>query len=193
MAKEGKPTIEELKSLCNYENGIYISKSGDQYINSLGRVFSLVNRNDKPFTIEDIKRQPELKDFLFAGVVDYRFICNLEATPMTINASNKRKNEKIHPNNFVGPEEQSIFDSALGVSYLITCVLEGKNILLKLVVLERLLKIDCNPIIVDVFIIGEQHLLQILKYFNQWLLLELYLSYIYMTVAMIYMLLIGEE
>lgn len=132
MAKEGKPTIEELKSLCNYENGIYISKSGDQYINSLGRVFSLVNRNDKPFTIEDIKRQPELKDFLFAGVVDYRFICNLEATPMTINASNKRKNEKIHPNNFVGPEEQSIFDSALGVSYLITCVLEGKEYIIKI-------------------------------------------------------------
>lgn len=132
MAKAGKPTLNELKSFCDYDGTIYTSKIGDEYIKSLGRVFSLDNRNDKPFTIEDIKKQPLIGDFHFAGLLDYRFICKLKARPMTINENDKRANEKILPYAFPSVEEENIFNNSLGVSYILTCLLDDKEYIIKI-------------------------------------------------------------
>lgn len=66
--------IETLKTLCNYDGEKYIQKSGTDYINALGQVFPLSNNNDRPFTIDDVKKQPILSDFKFPGVSDYKYI-----------------------------------------------------------------------------------------------------------------------
>ena len=67
--------IEELKKLCDYIDGKYVSKKGKDYIDALSSLFLLKNKNDKPFTVEDIKKQPLLKDFEFSGVEEYKYIC----------------------------------------------------------------------------------------------------------------------
>ena len=124
--------IEELKKLCDYIDGEYVSKSGEDYINALSEVFSLINRNDTPFTIEDVKHQPVLDDFDFSGVTDYKYICKLHAEPMRINSAGRRKNEKIKATDFANADAKSIFKDKLGVSYLITCELEGKEYIIKI-------------------------------------------------------------
>lgn len=125
-------SIEELKKLCDYIDGEYVSKKGNDYIDALSSLFSLDNQNDKPFTIEDIKKQPVLKDFKFPGVEEYKYICKLHAEPMRINREGKRKNEKIKETDFVDENAKSIFKDKLGVSYLITCEIEGKEYVIKI-------------------------------------------------------------
>ena len=132
MAQKDNIDIEILKQLCDFNGEVYISKKGDDYILSLGKVFPLDNINDNPFTIEDIKKQPVLSDFKFDGVEDYKYICKLKARPMTITQDGKRINEKILPENFADTEAERIFKKALGVSYLLTCVIEDKEHIIKI-------------------------------------------------------------
>lgn len=124
--------IEVLKNLCIKENDEYIQKSGKAYIDSLNEIFSLTNKNDKPFTVEDIKREPLLKDFNFSGKNEYKYICKLHVNPMRITADNKRKNEKIKAIEFVSEIEEVIFKKSLGVSYILTCELEGNEHVIKI-------------------------------------------------------------
>lgn len=86
--------IEDLKSLCDFKDGHYESKKGQDYLDALARIFPLDNINDNPFTINDIKQQPELKDFRFSGLIDYKYICKLSVRPMIITTDNRRINEK---------------------------------------------------------------------------------------------------
>lgn len=127
-----KRSIEELKRLCNCIDGEYVSKEGKDYIEALSGLFALENKNDKPFTIEDIKKQPVLKDFKFSGVKEYKYICKLHAEPMRIKKDGKKKNEKIKATNFVDENAQSIFKDRLGMSYLITCEIDGKEYVIKI-------------------------------------------------------------
>lgn len=134
MAKIDSITLDELKSFCDYKDGIYVSKSGDDYINALSAVFNLKNKNDKPFSVEDIKQQPTLDQFSFSGKNEFVFTCLLRTTPMKIE-NNIRKNEKIIPVNFANTTQENIFYKALGVAYMLTCVIDGK---------EHIVKIGCS-------------------------------------------------
>ena len=124
--------IEALKSLCDFKDGHYESKQGQDYLDALARIFPLDNINDNPFTINDIKQQPELKDFRFPGKTDYKYICKLSIRPMIITLDNKRINEKILPIEFASPEAEKTFSQSLGVSYLLTCIIEGKEYIIKI-------------------------------------------------------------
>lgn len=124
--------IETLKTLCNYDGEKYIQKSGTDYINALGQVFPLSNNNDRPFTIDDVKKQPILSDFKFPGVSDYKYICKLSVKPLTITKEKGRVNEKIVPNDFVTKEAQKVFKKSLGITYLLTCVIDGKEHIIKI-------------------------------------------------------------
>ena len=104
--------FEILKILCEFDGEKYIQKYGDEYIKSLGKVFQLNNINDKPYTIDDIKKQPLISDFKFLGVADYRYICKLKVRPLTLLTDGTRKNEKIFAEDFVGDEEKRIFKKA---------------------------------------------------------------------------------
>ncbi len=124
--------IETLKTLCNYDGEKYIQKSGTDYINALGQVFPLSNNNDRPFTIDDVKKQPILSDFKFLGVSDYKYICKLSVKPLTITKEKGRVNEKIVPKDFVTKEAQKVFKKSLGITYLLTCVIDGKEHIIKI-------------------------------------------------------------
>lgn len=132
MAKKDSLDFETLKMLCNFDGEKYIQKYGDDYIDSLGNVFQLNNTNDKPFTIEDVKKQPLLSDFKFLGVADYKYICKLRVRPLTLSIDGNRTNEKILPEEFAGEKEKNIFKKALGISYLLTCVVDGKEHIIKI-------------------------------------------------------------
>lgn len=124
--------IEDLKSLCDYKDGHYESKKGQDYLDALARIFPLDNINDNPFTLDDIKQQPELRDFRFPGLIDYKYICKLSVIPMVITNDNRRFNEKIFPIEFNSPEAERTFNQSLGVSYLLTCVIDGKEHIIKI-------------------------------------------------------------
>lgn len=126
-----------LLGLCNYnpEDGLYYSKEGDDYIESLKTFFQSKNTNDNPFTVEEILEQPSLNDFNFKGVEEFRFICKLKATPMIVDKNNSIKiNEKIIvvENSFESEEAKEIFNNSLGVDYIITCPINGKEHIIKI-------------------------------------------------------------
>ena len=130
--KEGeKLSIDDLKTLCDFVNGEYVSKSGDEYIDALSKLFSFFYKNDKPFTKQDIIKQPTLNAFNFDGKNDYKLICELRATPMIIK-DNKRKNENIEAINFVSNEALETFNKALGVSYILTCCINNNEHIIKI-------------------------------------------------------------
>lgn len=129
MAKDSL-TLEQFISLCDDINGVYIQKSGEDYLNALSHIFPLNNKNDKPFNLTDIKAQPTLDDFSFSGKDDFVFICNLKATPLEIKGD-IRKNEKIQAFNFANKNVKNIFDKALGVAYIFTCEIENKEHIIK--------------------------------------------------------------
>lgn len=131
VGKKNSISIEDLKSLCNFKDNIYTSKYNKEYIDALSNLFALNNKNDNPFTKEDILKQPLLKDFNFIGVKDYKSICKLKAEPMIIK-NNERINERIVSYDFIGKEEENIFKKALGVSYLITALIEEKEYIIKI-------------------------------------------------------------
>lgn len=132
MAKKNSIDIEILKQLCDFDGELFISKVGNDYIQSLGNVFQLDNINDNPFTIEDIKKQPLISDFKFDGVEEYKYICKLKAKPMTITTDGTRTNEKIIPDDFADSEAKKIFKKSLGVSYLLTCYIDNKEHIIKI-------------------------------------------------------------
>ena len=48
MAKKESISIEQLKTFCDFNGEEYISKQGAEYIESLGKVYNLNNKNDNP-------------------------------------------------------------------------------------------------------------------------------------------------
>lgn len=126
-----------LLELCNYNpiDGLYYSKEGSDYIESLKTLFQSKNTNDNPFTLEEILEQPSLNDFTFKGVEEFRFICKLKATPMIVDSTNYTKiNEKIIvvEDSFESKEAEEIFNNSLGVDYIITCPINGIEHIIKI-------------------------------------------------------------
>lgn len=126
-------TNEELIKLCNFDGKKYVQKSGNEYISALSQVFSLVNQNDKPFTLSDIEKQPTLESFKFPGKNDFKKVCSLILSPLEYDPlTNKRKNETIKAVNFVSNEAKKVFESSLGVAYLMTCIINGTERIIKI-------------------------------------------------------------
>ncbi len=134
---KSKEQLDLLLNLCNFnpKDGLYYSKEGYEYIDSLKPIFKSKNTNDNPFTIDEIISQPLLSDFKFKGVEEFRFVCKLKANPMIINPINYTKfNEKIVVvnNSFESEEVKEIFYNSLGVDYLITCPINNKEHIIKI-------------------------------------------------------------
>ena len=124
--------IENYKKLCDFNGEKYVSKKGLEYINALDEVFTLININDRPFLIEDIKKQPRLEDFKFDGINDFHFICKLKASPLTIDKKGYRINEKILAYNFVNDNAKEVFNKSLGVAYILTAVFDNVEYIIKI-------------------------------------------------------------
>ncbi|WP_031489174.1 GIY-YIG nuclease family protein [Ureaplasma canigenitalium] len=127
---KNKKNLEHLKALCDFTDNIYISKMGKEYVQALNSVFSLVNKNDRPFTIEEILEQPTLLEFSFEGKMDFKYICDLKAKPLMI-MDEKRDNEKIIATNFVNQNAIKIFEESLGVAYIITAFIDDTDYIVK--------------------------------------------------------------
>jgi hypothetical protein len=124
--------LEQFIQLCEKGNdGFYVSKTGDDYVNALNLIFGSKNINDRPFTIKDIAKQPKINDFKFAGLREFTYICDLKAEPLRINEK-ERINERIVAINFYDKEKQNMFEQSLGVAYLLTCILDGNEHIVKI-------------------------------------------------------------
>lgn len=123
--------IETLKKLCNFDGDKYVQKTGKLYLEALEDVLGAVNRNDKPFTIDEITSQPKFKDFTFSGVNEFKYVCKLHAHPLIIK-NNHRKNEKIVPYDFANDEMKEIFNHSMGTVYIFTCPYDGNEYLIKI-------------------------------------------------------------
>ena len=135
MNNKAKPDIHELMSLCDFDSAtnMFVSKEEQAYVDALSELYELVNKNDKPFVIDDIVNEPTLDEFDFPGVKEFKYICDLYAEPMKIDPSTrKRKNERIIATNFQGQKELDIFKMSIGVVYIITCCVKGKEHIIKI-------------------------------------------------------------
>ena len=95
MSKKASLSLQQLKTLCDFNGKMYISKQGSAYIEALSKLYDLNNKNDYPFSRADICSQPQLCEFSFSGITEYKYVCKLKANPMEI-INDKRKNEKIN-------------------------------------------------------------------------------------------------
>jgi hypothetical protein len=124
--------FEQFINLCEKGSGdYYISKAGEEYINALNLLFGSKNINDRPFTAKDISKQPIIDDFKFPGLKEFVYVCELKAEPLKINKE-ERINERIIAINFYNKETQNIFEQSMGVAYLLTCLLQGKEHIVKI-------------------------------------------------------------
>lgn len=132
---KGTLTYDELTRITDFDGQKFVSKVGDEYIEGLSSIFNLRNRNDKPFTLEDIKRQPLLSDFNFSGVSEFIFIADLKVKPLvlTINDDNLvRSNEKIEVIQFASKEAKRIYTTSMGLAYILTAVVDDKEHIIKI-------------------------------------------------------------
>lgn len=131
---KGTVSFSNIKVLCDKIGNKYISKSGDSYVSALAQVFGNTNKNDRPFTISDIIKQPTLSEFTFDGKDDFTFICELKAKPLELTISGDhliRSNEKIEVQRFASKDAELIFSKSLGVAYILTCNVDGKEHIVK--------------------------------------------------------------
>jgi hypothetical protein len=126
-AKVRNWNISQIRQLFN-KNGV--CKENDEFVDALSIVVAVHNKNDKPFTVAQIKNQPELSDFNFMGKNDFVYVCNLKAEPIKIK-DNDWINEKIFAVDFVNDTQKEIFNKHLGVTYMLTCKIENAEYIVK--------------------------------------------------------------
>ena len=130
--KQGdKFSIDELKTLCKQKGNLFEAMVGNDYVMALSKLCNLKNKNDIPFTKEEIQKQPTIDEFNFSGKNDYKFICELKGVPMKING-NSVTNETIIPINFKDKNAENVFERTLGVSYILTCKVGQKEHIIKI-------------------------------------------------------------
>lgn len=131
--KANNLSTQQLHSLCEYDvkNNRYVAKCGEAYVKALAEVVNIVNKNDLPFLLDDVIKEPCLDEFAFDGKNDFIYICDLEIQPLTIE-KNERRNEKIIPVSFTSDNAKIVFHSSSGVAYMLTCVVEGKEHIIKI-------------------------------------------------------------
>lgn len=152
---------ELIKQFCDVdENGNYHGKRGKALIDAMESVYGVKNRNDKPFLVDEIVQQPELKDFKFEGVKDFKFICKLKGHLVEIlkeydhklNRTKGRINEYIEAYDFASDDAKSIFNNAVGVVYILTAFVDGKEYIIKIgqsrnTFNERLASYNCGALV----------------------------------------------
>lgn len=128
-----KLTNEELKSLCNYSNEkeLYVSKEKEDYINAISAFVSPKNKNDKPFLIEDIIKEPLLKEFQFEGLKDFSYVGDMVVKPLMITSDNKRINERFIFQ-AVNEDTNNFVKTTLGIVYILACEINGNEYIIKI-------------------------------------------------------------
>lgn len=173
-----KEILEKLKLLCKQlENDSFESLEGIAYVNALYNAFPLKNKNDFPFLERDMLLQPQFKDFKFPGMSEFIPTCILEAKPMTIK-NNEKYNEKIIVKNFLTKEGENIFYKKSGILYLITCLINNKEYIIKFGQSRTNFKLRLQSYNCGSVSILEQQAQQILKFYNLLWPIEDNLNYI---------------
>lgn len=130
--KKGNRTKKELRKIVRKKGDFYYSKSGQAYVDGLSNIFSLENKNDKPFLEEDILAQPKKEDFLFEGMKEFEKVCSLEIEPMKLGKDWLRKNnERILAKNFSSKDWENKYKTARGLTYLIVAVVKDDRYIIK--------------------------------------------------------------
>lgn len=148
MSKKIEKSWKQLLKLCDENKSIinadgdliilYKSKSGIDYIRALASIFDLVNTNDRPFTIEDVIKQPLKNTFKFVGINDFKLICYLKARQMEILVNINQATlyqwapEKIIAFDFPSTKEENIFNNALGCTYIISALVNNQEYFIKI-------------------------------------------------------------
>lgn len=152
--------IKLLKTLCDVfeEEGkkYYVSKAGADFIKALREFSKSSNKNDTPFTLEEVIQQPTIDEFKFDGVKEFKFICKwrirvLEIRYNEVKKKYERSNEKIIPFDFPSISEKQIFDNSKGVVYLLTYKHQEKEHIIKIgqtrnTLLSRMGSYNCGVI-----------------------------------------------
>jgi hypothetical protein len=134
--KKGTLTKSQLKLLVKKcrKDGFYYSKKGQDYINGLALIFPIDNTNDRPFTIDEIVHEPELSDFGFDGIQEFKRVCKLYAKPMKLTEKLERifrGNEKIVIESFYSEEWKKKYETNKGIVYLLTALVDDKEYIVK--------------------------------------------------------------
>ena len=141
-----KLTASDLISLCDFDatSNTYTSKQGQDYADALKALFypdDDGNENDKPFLDSDILEQPTLDEFRkrFKALDEFKFVCKLKANPMKLDSSGeliktgrKKSKEEIVAIAFANNDVKKVFETSIGVAYIITCLIDGKNYIIKI-------------------------------------------------------------
>lgn len=125
MPKKLNYTFESIETLFKKNGECYTRKEDEEFVEALNRIFPWTNKNDIPFTKNDIRNTKKLKDFSFDGKNDFEYVCDLFANPINLNPETKNwDNEKIVTQWRQGDKHKNSFKKYIGVAYLITCVLD---------------------------------------------------------------------
>jgi hypothetical protein len=131
MPKKKNVSIDQIKTLFVESSHGLISKEDNYYVEAFSKIISGTNKNDVPFTKNDIIKQPTLNDFNFNGKNDFIYICQLIGQPISNITTDNWENERILAINFKDTEESDSFFNSMGVAYIITCVIGGKEHIVK--------------------------------------------------------------
>lgn len=146
MAKK-EISAEDLKTLCDFDESTntYVSKKGQEYSDALKALLhpnSEGNKNDRPFLYQEIIKQPTFQKFghRFKELSQFVFNCYLKANPMTLDANgelidlgnNKKSKEEIVAFNFANKAAEKVFNSSIGVVYIITCPISNNEHIIKI-------------------------------------------------------------
>lgn len=132
--------ITDKNDLSRGYTKIYTQKDGEEYNKLLHELFKGNNKNDVPFTREEIKKEPTLDNFKFEGKNEFIYNCKLKASKMIIKTNESQDlfdkvPEKITPifeENIDSKSQKNTFSKHLGVSYIITCPMERKEHIIKI-------------------------------------------------------------
>ena len=132
MPRKNNLTTYQIKTLFSVKEDFLIIKENDQFVDAYLRVTGGTNKNDIPFTKKQILEQPTLESFKFDGVNDFVYVCDLVAHPISNITNDDWTNEKIEAVNFTSDVSRSIFYQSMGVAYMLTCVIDDKEFIVKL-------------------------------------------------------------
>jgi len=122
--KKRNYTIDQIRTLFANSK----CKTDVDFSDALGQIVEIKNKNDKPFTIADIRQQPELSSFKFYknNIEDknFEYVCDLKAIPIEFIDNTQWKNERIVAE-FKSNSLENKFKTHLGVTYILTCILDS--------------------------------------------------------------------
>ena len=141
MARQTKikqDRLEQIKDmLVQNTDGSYIQKSGTDYIikfqEYVKNKFSKKSKNLQLFTVDKILELGHKKNNVsFAGINDFKYVCSVTTQKLKISADLIRENEKIIiKEDTITQDGQKIIYESKGVVYLITCMINNDEYIIK--------------------------------------------------------------